>query len=174
MAATLARFRYYSRRGLPRAVWFALFWWVVTMGEPRSWVVGLPAVVMATMLSVTLLPAHTWRWRILGAARLLGYFLWQSVIGGLDVAWRALHPRLPLSPGLYTYPLRLTPGPARTFFINIVSLLPGTLSATLQENQLTLHVVDTSQSILAQTQRLEAMVASLFDVSLSSEASRRI
>ncbi|ETW97993.1 MAG: hypothetical protein ETSY1_20595 [Candidatus Entotheonella factor] len=173
MATTLARFRYYSRRGLPRAGWFALLWWIVTKGEPGSWVVGLPAVVTATWLSVTLLPEQAWRWRILGAVRLLGYFLWQSIIGGLDVAWRALHPRLPMSPGLYTYPLRLAPGPAQTLLANIVSLLPGTLSAALQENQLTLHVVDTSQPILAQTQRLEAMVASLFDMSLSSEASHR-
>jgi multicomponent Na+:H+ antiporter subunit E len=125
------------------------------------------------MLSVTLLPEHAWRWRIRGAARLLGYFLWQSAIGGVDVAWRALHPRLPLAPGWYQYPLRLAPGPAQTCFINMVSLLPGTLSATLQESQLTLHVVDSSQPILAQTQRLEVRVASLFDVPLSSETSRR-
>jgi multicomponent Na+:H+ antiporter subunit E len=82
MAATPARFGYDGRRGLSRAGWFALIWWIVTKGEAGSWVVGLPAVVAATMLSMMLLPAHTWHWRILGAIRLLGYFLWQSVMGG--------------------------------------------------------------------------------------------
>lgn len=173
MSLTMARVRFYSRRGTPRAACFAALWWVMTRGEPASWVVGLPAVVAATLVSMTLLPTFSWRWQVRGAARFLGYFLWHACIGGLDVAWRALHPRLPLAPGMYTYTLRLPVGPAQTFLVNTVSLLPGTLSATLQENHLTLHALDTNKPILAQLRHLEEVIASLFDVRLASDASQR-
>ncbi len=114
MSSILARVRHDSRRGILRAVWFAMLWWVVTIGEPTSWMVGVPAVIAATLMSLMFLPEHPWRWRVQGAARFLGYFLWQSVMGGIDVAWRAFHPRLPLAPGLYRYKLRLPIGTAQT------------------------------------------------------------
>lgn len=115
MSSSLAQVRYYSRRGLPRAVWFAVLWWVVTRGEPASWVIGLPAVVAATLVSVALFPERPWRWRARGMVRFLGYFVGQSVIGGFDVAWRAFHPRLPLTPGLYPYTLGFLPVPRKRF-----------------------------------------------------------
>ncbi len=173
MSSTFARVQHYSRRGLPRAVWFTLLWWVVTLGDPASWVVGIPAVLSATLMSVTLCPERPWRWVSQGAARFLGYFMWQSAIGGLDVAWRAFHPRLPLAPGFYQYQLRLPVGPAQTFLANTVSLLPGTLSATLREDQLTVHVLDSNQPILDQLQRLEEVVASLFGMRLGPDTSQR-
>ena len=161
------------RRGLPRMVWFAALWWVVTLGDPTSWIVGIPAVVAATWMSVALFPERPWRWRVGGAAWFLGYFGWQSVMGGFDVAWRALHPQRPLNPDFYPYRLRLPGGPAQTFFVNTVSLLPGTLSATVQADQLTVHVLNTNQPITDQLQQLEDRVASLFNVQLDSNASYR-
>ncbi len=173
MSSTFAWIWRYRGRGLLRAIWFAMLWWIVTRGDPTSWVVGIPAVIAATLMSVVLLPERTWRWRVLGGARFLVYFLRQSVLGGFDVAWRAFHPRLPLAPGLYMYTLRLPSGPAQTLLANTVSLLPGTLSATLQEDRLTVHTLDTSQPLLAQLQHLEEVVALLFGVQLSSDTLQR-
>jgi multicomponent Na+:H+ antiporter subunit E len=101
-------------------------------------------------------------------ARFLPFFLWQSLRGGIDVARRALHPRLPLAPLLLDYPLRLPDGPACTFLANTVSLLPGTLSADLENGCLTVHVLDGSQpDVSAELQSLEALIADLFGVELS-------
>ncbi|MES9944702.1 MAG: Na+/H+ antiporter subunit E [Candidatus Thiodiazotropha sp.] len=50
---------------------------------------------------------------------------------GLDVAWRAFHPRMPITPELIVYPLRLPPGLPRVILVNTVSLLPGTLGTEL-------------------------------------------
>ena len=60
-------------------------------------------------------------------ARFVLRFLRQSVVAGIDVAWRALDPRLPLRPGFVVYQPRLPPGPARNAFCTMTSLLPGTL-----------------------------------------------
>ena len=51
--------------------------------------------------------------------------------GGVYVAWRAFDPRMPITPELIEYPLRLPPGLPRVILVNMVSLLPGTLSAEL-------------------------------------------
>jgi multicomponent Na+:H+ antiporter subunit E len=94
--------------------------------------------------------------------RFLVYFARYSVMGGLDVARRALHPQLPLTPGFHEHTLRLTLAPARTFFVSVVSLLPGTLSANFHGERVTVHVLDTTQPVAEQLQALEGVVATLF------------
>ena len=56
-------------------------------------------------------------------------FLRQSIGAGIDVAWRALDPRLPLRPGFVVYPVSIPPGTARNVFTTLTSLLPGTVPA---------------------------------------------
>lgn len=67
-----------------------------------------------------------------------------------------------LNPGLLRYELRIAPGTARVFFVNTVSLLPGTLSADLREDCLWVHVIDASQENYAHLRLLEDRVADLF------------
>ncbi|MBE0509552.1 MAG: Na+/H+ antiporter subunit E [Chromatiales bacterium] len=45
---------------------------------------------------------------LLGWLRFIPFFLLQSLLGGIDVARRAFHPRTPLSPTLIRYPLSLS------------------------------------------------------------------
>jgi len=63
---------------------------------------------------------------------------------------------------LLIYSLKLPIGPARIFFSNTVSLLPGTLSADLEEDRLTVHILDERLSLLESLQLLESLVAGLF------------
>jgi hypothetical protein len=56
------------------------------------------AVLAATWASLRLLPPSGYRASVLGLARLAGRFLGESVVAGLDVAKRALDPRLPMRP----------------------------------------------------------------------------
>jgi len=130
------------RTGWLRAVLFALLWWILTDGAMDSWLVGAPVVLFATVVSVARLPPCSWS--LPGIARFVPFFLWRSLYGGADVARRALHPRLPISPNLVEYRWRLPPGLARVFMANTVSLLPGTLSAELADEYLRVHVLDES------------------------------
>jgi multicomponent Na+:H+ antiporter subunit E len=160
------------RRGAPRATLFALLWWILTEGDSSSWGVGIPVIVAATIMSVTLLPYYRWRWRFLGLMRFIPFFLWQSWSGSVDVARRALSPRLPLTPRFLAYRLRLTDSSARVFFVNVVSLLPGTVSVELRDEQLIVHALDSKAAVLDELQLLEGAVAALFGADIMTRAVR--
>lgn len=157
-------------RGLGRGGAFALLWWVLTDGDHGSWVIGVPTVVAATVASLRLMPGKLRRWRLAGMMRFFPFFFWQSVRGSIDVAVRALHPHLPLAPAVVQYRLRLPDDLARVFLVNTVSLLPGSLSAELQGDHLTVHVLDGSLPMGATLQSLEARVAGMFGVDLIEHA----
>ena len=78
---------------------------------------------------------------------------------------RALSPRQLLNPGLVSYTTLLPEGTARIFFVNTISLLPGTLSADLDGNRVTIHTLDQSLPIWANIQRLEYHVGALMRIS---------
>lgn len=137
-----------------------LLWWVLTGGDHRSWLIGGLSISLALLVMTSIPPAPGYRLSLTGVLRFVPYFLWQSVCGGMDVARRAFSPRLPLDPALISYPLSLPAGSARIFFLNCISLLPGTLSADLDADRLRIHVLDQHHD--PQLQRLERHVAALF------------
>jgi multicomponent Na+:H+ antiporter subunit E len=143
-------------------VLLAILWVLLTGGAVSSWVVGLPTVLLGSAVTLVLPPLPAWRWRVGGAVRFLTYFLVQSLLSAVDVARRAVHPRCPLEPRLIAYPFSSLHGPARIFFANAVSLLPGTLSADLQDQEVLIHVLDCRQPITNDLKRLEEKVAILF------------
>ena len=150
-----------------RAVLFALLWWILTEGATNSWLVGVPVVLLAVLASEVLLPGVSWS--LPGAVRFVPFFLWHSLYGGVDVARRALHPRLPISPELFDYRWRLPPGLPRVFMANTVSLLPGTLSAELDEEHLRVHVLDQTGTFVSGLAVVEARVARLFGLRLVAD-----
>ena len=152
------------RAGWLRVVLFALLWWILSDGAVDSWLVGMPVVLFATLVSVVLLPPFFCS--LTGIARFIPFFLWHSLRGGADVARRALHPRLPISPGLIDYRFRLPSGLPRVFMTNTVSLLPGTLSAELDGECLRVHVLDETSAFARDLRVLEMQVAGVFGLEL--------
>ena len=160
------------RQSAPRAAGFALLWLMLNGDDATSWFIGLPTVAAATIASLLLQPVAGWRLKWRGLARFLPFFLWESLRGSIDVSRRALHPQLPLAPLLVEYQLRLPPGAWRVFLANTVSLLPGTLSAELQGDCLTVHALDGRQeSVTEKLRTLEARIADLFGLSQPSDDS---
>lgn len=152
-----------------RAGLLGMLWWSLNFDEAASWVIGVPTVLAATILSFKLTPALTWRFNPVGAVQFGGCFLWHSLLGSLDVARRVFHPRLPLQPGIITYTLRLPAGAPRVFLANSVSLNPGTLSAELGETTLTVHALDTEMPVLENLQELETHVAKMLGLKLAAK-----
>ena len=152
-----------------RTLLFALLWWILTGGAINSWLAGAPVVMFAVLASGMLLPAVSWS--LPGIVRFAPFFLWRSLKGGVDVSRRALHPGLPISPGLFDHRWRLPPGLPRVFMANTVSLLPGTLSAELEEDRLRVHVLDHTGDFAAELTLIEARVAQLFGLNLVADGS---
>ncbi|WP_328986915.1 Na+/H+ antiporter subunit E [Thiorhodovibrio winogradskyi] len=109
-------------------------------------------------------------WLILDIRRLpafLGFFLATSVRGGVDVSRRILTWPLAISPGFLTYRTALRHPGARIFFLDLISLLPGTLSADLEvPNRLVIHVLDLGAENYRELAQLELQVARLFRESI--------
>lgn len=153
-------------RPIARAAIFAMLWWMLTGGDAPSWIVGGPVVLVATALSLSLRPEQSWRWRLAGVLPMGWFFLRQSLRGGFDVARRALHPRLPLNPGVLRFNTRLPAGSARLFFIGLISLLPGTLVLGIEEAVLEIHALAVGPSAELGLRALEERVAGLFGFAL--------
>lgn len=137
---------------------FAALWAVLSGG--RGWAFGIPVIVLAAIASCALMPVM--RLSLGGLARFVPYFAWNSLLGGIDVASRAVHPRMPIEPALLHYELQLGDAVARVAMANVVTLLPGTLSADLRGHTLFVHVLNARGPFPEAFQRLERRVADLF------------
>ncbi len=158
------------RTALSRTTLFLFVWWVLTDGSASSWQIGLPAVVLVAILSLAVDPPSTLTW--LEFLRFLPFFFSRSLAGGLDVASRALHPRMPIAPELIEFELRLPRGLARVFMANTVTLMPGTLSAAINGDVLTVHVLNHRDEVREELETVERRVARLFRASLEPSTAR--
>ncbi|WP_028108033.1 Na+/H+ antiporter subunit E [Ferrimonas futtsuensis] len=147
-----------------RAAAFALLWWMLSDGAMASWWVGVPAVLLATLTSMKLVAPFGVS--PMGFARFIPHFIWYSLRGGIDVAWRVFHPQRPIAPALIDFPLRLPSDMARVFMANTVSLLPGTLSAELGSRWLRVHVLDGRKTVIPELLELERIIAQVFGIAL--------
>ncbi len=158
-----------NRHSLLRIFIFSAVWLTLTGSDTSSWIIGVPAVLFASKLSLMLAPPSQCLVSVSGALRFIPFFLYQSFRGGLDVMRRALSSQQLLDPGLVSYVTLLPEGSARIFFVNTISLLPGTLSAELHENTITIHTLDRGMSIWANIQTLEYHVAALMHISTENK-----
>ena len=129
-----------------RILLFGLLWWILNEGTISHPLFTAGVLFIAVWASIVLVPPGTWTIRVVSLPAFVAYFLRQSFLAGIDVAGRAFHPRLPLSPDIVTYPLALKRIHSRIFFVWIVSLLPGTAAVFLDEEIVRIHVLDSRQS----------------------------
>jgi multicomponent Na+:H+ antiporter subunit E len=143
---------------ISRGAGFFCLWLVLTDADTGDLAAGLAAAVAATWASLRLMSAQQWSLRPIKLAEFVLHFLRQSIVAGVDVAQRALDPRLRLRPGFVVYQAHLPPGTARDAFSAIMSLLPGTLPCGPAEgNGLTVHCLDVTQPVVEQLAAEEAL-----------------
>jgi len=150
----------------------ALVWWLLAAPRLDGWWAGVLAVALGTGLHLALGGRQTRGVRLRHLAAFIPWFLVQSARGGADVARRAMAPSLPLAPGFLSYPIRLPEGPARIFFVNCISLLPGTFSARLQGSELTVHHLAEPDAGHRRLADLEDRVGGLFGMELRGGGTR--
>lgn len=127
-------------------VWLA--WWALAEGV---WV-SLPVIGVAslfiTWLAMHLLFDGAWHlnWRVLPG--LLGFFMWQSLKGGMDVASRALAWQSRFESEVVCYRLRLPDGACRQVWLAGVGLFPGTMVVGLDGEEVRVHVLDNTMTVL--------------------------
>lgn len=142
------------------AALFAL--WVVVNGSGAADLpVGVVAAGLGSWASLVLAPGGQARLRPLAIARLVLRFPYQALRAGIDVAWRALAPGLPIRPGLIVHDTQLEPGSMRAAFATYASLLPGTVPVgpAPDGRGLLIHALDAGPAAAASLAHEEALFA---------------
>ena len=138
---------------LGRGATYLVVWMVIAGGDADDILPGLGAAALATWASLRLMPPDplggSVRW--LEALSLFARFVRVSVLAGLDVARRALAPRMRLAPGYVNYRPQLPPSDARSLFQAMTSQMPGTIpSGTEPSGSIAYHCLDASQPVAEQ------------------------
>ena len=149
-----------SRAALVRWIGFFLFWVIVAGFKPLDLMVGLLAALVTTWLSLTLMPPGHGRVRPVKLLKYALRFFRQSIVAGIDVARRALDPRMPLQPGFISCRAQLPEGRTLNAFYTVSSLLPGTLpTGTDASGTTAIHCLDVTQPVARQLAEEEALFA---------------
>ena len=140
-----------------RFAFFLCVWLMVANWNEEDLPFGLAASALALWISLSILPPTAVRPRLAPLAKLNLRFFSSSIIAGVDVARRALRPRLDLRPGFVAVPLTVPPGGARNAFLVYQSLQPGTSPTSAEGEMLQVHCLDISQPIAAAIMADEAL-----------------
>ncbi|HTR06700.1 MAG TPA: Na+/H+ antiporter subunit E [Paraburkholderia sp.] len=163
--AFLQDLRVHRRVALVRALCFLVLW-IILMPSTKTadLLFGLIAMLVATYMSLRLLPPAAGQVRLRALILFVPHFLMQSLLAGIDVARRALHPRMRLQPGIVVYRVGFPPGLARNEFAIITSLMPGSVPVDETEDGLVYHCLDVTQPVVEQMAEEERRLANVLIV----------
>ncbi len=154
-----------ARAALLRALLLGLCWWAVSEGDPSMRGYGVVLVAAVTAVTFALAPARRRSLRLAHRAvptlSLAGWFLWRSVLGGADVALRAVRRPVRTDPVVLEHRLSLPPGAPRVVCATLSSLMPGALSVHLADDVLVLHVIDRALPAREQVDALQRRIAAV-------------
>lgn len=123
----------------------ALFiWFLLTYPfDAHELIAGGIAVLVILLLplpGISALGEIRWTPRALiyGIAYLF-YFLWQLIKANIDVAFRVLHPKLPIEPGIVRVKTHLKTRLGRLLLANSITLTPGTITVETDGDNFYVH-----------------------------------
>ena len=97
-------------------------------------------------------------------------FIWECIKANLDVAYRVIHPRLPINPGIVKVKTSLKSDTGLTFLANSISSTPGTMSVDIDSENgfLYIHWIDVKDKDIEKAteiivQRLERILKRIFE-----------
>jgi multicomponent Na+:H+ antiporter subunit E len=140
-------------------------WLILTAGDLASLIIAAPFIALAIWLrpvadirsdKTSLLV------NIIGLAQFAWFFILESLRGGVDVSRRVVAPDIRVDPVFYDYSMQLQIPHAQQLFISSISLLPGTLCADLNNNQIHIHTLDQHMDTAQGIRRLEFLVGKIF------------
>lgn len=87
------------------------------------------------------------------------------IYANIDVAYRILHPSMPINPGLITIETAFTNEVLRTAFANSITLTPGTVTVDVSGGTFTVHALDleSSQNELLENRNIQKHLGNIFD-----------
>lgn len=148
--------------------WLLLTWKV----EAWSILIGLFISFLSALFFGELFTAHPER--ALQPARYLWFlyyvpvFLWEMIKVNIDVAYRVLHPKLPVSPGIVKIKTNLKGEVSKVFLANSLTIATGALTIDVKENVFYIHWLDikskdTEKVVQALSEKFEKILMRVFE-----------
>ncbi len=126
-------------------IWLLLTWSL----DPQELIAGAAVGVFVSILfwdvflqeeKRTIFKPKRFIWFIL----YLPVFFYYVIKANLDVAYRVLHPEMPINPGIVKVKTSLKTETGKTFLANSITLTPGTLTVDIVGNYLYVHWINIS------------------------------
>ncbi|HAX61765.1 MAG TPA: hypothetical protein DCX95_04280 [Elusimicrobia bacterium] len=151
-------------------VWLILSWSL----DWQHLLVGSLASLLVAFLTGDLFTANPYKFahphRYLWLMLYIPVLMWEMVKANIDLAYRILHPRLPIRPGIIKVKTKLKSESGLTFLANSITLKPGMTSVDVdQENgYIYVHCVNIKDTDPARAteiiiKRLENILERVFD-----------
>ncbi len=91
------------------------------------------------------------------------WLLWQIALANFDVAYRVLHPEMPINPQVIEFDTTLTGDISRTTLANSITLTPGTITIEVKGSRFRVHAIaDKPAEALMVDQTMQKKVAHVF------------
>lgn len=149
------------RGALATSAMLIVLWAGFHWDDPSSWVVGVPTALIGGALTLFLPASAPLRLSPFGGLRFAIFALVGILRGAIDVSRRSLSPQT-LRPGCLSWRTQLPKGRPRRLFAVAITLLPGTLTAKIEDDMLTVHALNLSDATRAELAALEAHIAKLY------------
>jgi len=149
-------------------IFFFAFWLLLNNGDFYSLIVGVFFIALAVagshrLSTDTKVLKNTPRIQLKRLPKFLVFFFYNSLKGGLGTAKLAFSPTLSLTPDFVHYPIKqLQTGASTQLFMNLVSLLPGSVSVIREPSGLLVHVLNSGTNTTQELQQCELAVSQLF------------
>ncbi|MGB9824585.1 MAG: Na+/H+ antiporter subunit E [Candidatus Hydrothermia bacterium] len=79
---------------------------------------------------------------ILGIFYIFPLLLWQMIKANLDVAYRVIHPKRPIKPGIVRVKTRMKSNLGKLLVANSITLTPGTFTMMVDGEDMLIHWID--------------------------------
>ncbi|MEO0230101.1 MAG: Na+/H+ antiporter subunit E [candidate division WOR-3 bacterium] len=79
---------------------------------------------------------------ILGILYIFPFMLWQMVKANLDVAYRVIHPKRPIKPGIVKVKTQMKSDLGKLLVANSITLTPGTFTMMVDGDDMLIHWID--------------------------------
>lgn len=143
---------------------WTLNWQYLLVGIVVAFLVAILFGNLAVQEPKKFFQINRWFW----LACYIPMFIWECIKANIDVAYRVLHPKMPIKPGIVKVKTTLKTDMAKTALANSITMTPGTLSVDIEGEYLYIHwiyvqateIEEASQKIVS---KFEKLLTKIFD-----------
>ena len=121
-----------------------IFWFLLTLEFTISnLIVGIVSSLITSLIFTRFFIANVYKLfqpkRYFWFLVYLVVFIWECIKANIDVAYRVLHPGMPIRPGIVKVKTTLKSDLAKMLLANSITMTPGTISVDIIDDYLYIH-----------------------------------